>query len=199
MTYIRGLGSNQDLSLKHITWKTTMLLVLTRPSRSADLVKLNVTEKRYTPEGVVFYPHALAKQSRQGKPITEFFSPSFRDDSCLCPVATLRVYEERTRSIRAGKSRLLLSFIQPHRAVTSSSIARWLKSVLKEAGVDIAIFHAHSIRGASSSTAANMGVTNNEILKAADWSSESVFQKFYYKPSPNPTFGRAVLSSQRRS
>ena len=37
LSYIRGLGSNQDLSLKQITWKTTMLLALTRPSRSADV------------------------------------------------------------------------------------------------------------------------------------------------------------------
>ena len=150
-----------------------MLLALTGPSRSADLANLYVTGRRYTPEGVVFYPHTLAKQ---GKPVTEFFFPSFMDDIRLCPVTTLRVYEERTQSVRARESRLLLSFIQPHRAVTSSSIARWLKSLLTEAGVDTAIFRAHSIRGASSSTAANMGVTTNDILKAADWSSESVFQ-----------------------
>ena len=33
------------------------------------------------------------------------------------------------------------------------------------------------------------------ILKAADWSSESVFQRFYYKPTEDPSFGRAVLST----
>ena len=73
-----------------------MLLALTRPSRSADLANLYVTGRRYTPEGVVFYPRTLAKQSRQGKPVTEFFFPSFMDDIHLCPVTTLRVYEERT-------------------------------------------------------------------------------------------------------
>ena len=31
------------------------------------------------------------------------------------------------------------------------------------------IFHAHSVRGASTSKAANMGITSNDILKAA-WS-----------------------------
>jgi hypothetical protein len=105
-------------------------------------------------------------------------------------VYVLRAYEGQTQSVRAGESQL---FIKPHRAV---SIVRWLKSLLTEAGVDTSIFHAHSVRGASSSTAANMGVTTNDILKAADWSSESVFQKFYYKASQNPAFGRAVLSSK---
>ena len=42
-------------------------------------------------------------------------------------------------------------------------------------------FKAHSVRGASASTASNMGITTREILEAADWSSESIFQRFYYK------------------
>ena len=42
-------------------------------------------------------------------------------------------------------------------------------------GVDTSIFTAHSVRGASSSKASNMGISTNDILTAADWSSESVF------------------------
>ena len=92
-----------------------MLLALTQPSRSADLANLYMTRRRYTPKGVGFY---LAKQSCKGKPVAEFFSPSFMNDIRLCPVTTFKVYEEQTQSVRAGESRLLLSFIQPHRAVT---------------------------------------------------------------------------------
>ena len=79
--------------------------------------------------------------------------------------------------------------------MASSSVARWLKSVLSAAGIDTAIFSAHSIRGAFSSAAANVGITTNDILKAANWSSESVFQRFYYKPSDNASYGRAILST----
>ena len=93
---------------------------------------------------------------------------------------------------------LFLAIIKPHGAVPSSTIARWLKNVLKAAGIDVSIFGAHSVRGASSSTAMNMGIIINDILKAADWSSESVFQKFYYKGIENPNFGRAVLSVSDR-
>ena len=35
---------------------------------------------------------------------------------------------------------------------------------------------------AATSVAANAGITTCDILKAADWSSETVFTKFYYKP-----------------
>ena len=37
------------------------------------------------------------------------------------------------------------------------------------------MFTAHSTRGASSSAAADTGITASDILKAADWNSESVF------------------------
>ena len=48
----------------------------------------------------------------------------------------------------------------------------------------------HSTRGAAAA-----GITTADILKAADWSSESVFTKFYYKPLRSGAFGEAVFSS----
>ena len=36
-------------------------------------------------------------------------------------------------------------------------------------------------------------------IKAADWSSESVFTKFYYKPTRDVSFGEAVLSTSNQA
>ncbi len=68
-----------------------------------------------------------------------------------------------------------------HSPVSSSTIARWIKTVLTKSGVNTDIFKAHSVRSTATSATANAGTTTSDILKAADWSSESVFQKFYYK------------------
>ena len=46
--------------------------------------------------------------------------------------------------------------------------------------------------------AANAGITMEDILKAADWSSDTVFKKFYYKPTKDVKFGHAVLTSQKK-
>ena len=110
---------------------------------------------------------------------------SFPHDSTLCPVEILKAYEDRTAPYREGQQNLFLALIKPYKAVTSSTIARWLKSSLEAAHIDTLKFSAHSVRGASSLVAANLGITANDIklLKAADWSSESVFQKFSYKPT----------------
>ena len=92
------------------------------------------------------------------------------------------------------RTRLFISFVKPHKAVTSSSITRWLRTVLEEAGIDSSIFGAHSTCGASTSAAARGGVTLEDILKAANWSSESVFQRFYHKEVDRVAFGRAIIN-----
>ena len=73
-------------------------------------------------------------------------------------------------------------------------LGRWLKSLLGKAGTDTTIFKAHSVRGVAVTAAHNAGVTTGDILNAADWSTQSVFQKFYYKPSRSTGFGIAVLN-----
>jgi len=66
---------------------------------------------------------------------------------------------------------------------------------LEKSGIDISIFKAHSVWGAAVTAASVTGITTNDILKAADWSSESVFTKFYYKPMRDTAFGESVLST----
>ena len=205
--HIRKLGPNKDLSLKQLTMKTVMLLALTRPSRSADLSKLDLHTRSFKSNGVVFRPLHLAKQSRSSRPRADFFFPSFPEDPILCPMLTLRAYEERAEVFRTklpedSRSRLFLSCIGQHSPVSSCSIARWLKCFMEEAGIDISIFKAHSVRGASCSSAAGAGVTTKDILDAADWSAEGTFQRFYcrnLKRNDKTTFGTAVLSADSSS
>ena len=49
------MGVNDKLSLHDLSYKVVMLLALTRPSRSADLVGLDLRFRRYLPEGVSFF------------------------------------------------------------------------------------------------------------------------------------------------
>ena len=85
-----------NLPLKLLTLRTVMLLALTHPSRSADLAKLSLTGFRMTPEGVVFLPVALAKQSNPGRAIKKFFFLKYVANAKLCPVRSLSLYSERT-------------------------------------------------------------------------------------------------------
>ena len=166
LCFIKQLGKNNTLSLKWMSIKTAMFMVLTRPSRSADLSKLDIRSRTYTSKGAIFQPIHLEKQSRSEKPVKEFFFPYYAMDKLLCPVKALQPYEEHTASFRSEKSNyLFLSWIGKHEPVTSSTIARWLLTCLQEAGIDTNTF---KVRGAAFSTADWSGVTIAGILNAAD-------------------------------
>ena len=131
-SHIDTMGENTVLSLQDLTQKLVMLLALTRPSRSADLSGLNLRFRKFLLEGVVFAAAELAKQSRQS------FFPAFPGNGRLCPVKALQEYELHTIDFRENdpkKQRLFLATIRLHNPVASSTIARWLRTMLERAGV----------------------------------------------------------------
>ena len=102
---------------------------------------------------------------------------------------TLRQKTENTPNL------LFISYVKPHKPVTSAAIARSVKTVLSLAGIG-GVFTAHSTRGASASAAARARVALSDIMKAADWSRESTFKKFYCRSTQKSAFTMGVLNSQ---
>ena len=105
------------------------------------------------------------------------------------------MYLERTSAYRHDQThdQLLLSFQRPFKPVSSETISRWSKSVLKSAGIDVDQFSAHSTRSASTSCCKTGGLSLSVILKAAGWASSETFASFYDKPLVEPNFGSTLL------
>ena len=142
---------------------------------------LDLRFRSFTREGVLFRKQGLTNTRRSGPPQEAMF-PAFEENSRLCPVNTLKQYEQITASVRGAGSashQLFVSIRIPHNPVTSATIARWLKTLLSEAGVDTEMFNAHSTRAAASSTAKSAGASIADVLKMAGWST---FERFYHKP-----------------
>ena len=109
----------------------------------------------------------------------------------------LKTYEKRTKSFRQDckdNPDPLLSYYHPHRPTASSTVSRWLKYVLKAVGIDVSIYKGHSTRSAAASAAKLKGVSTSDILKVADWSRETTFTRFYYRPMDNVGAGINLLS-----
>jgi len=91
---------------------------------------------KFSPEEVVFLPAALAKQSRQGEPLEEFFFSSFPQNSEVCHVQTLKQYEALTTPLRLRDViKLFISLIKPHKPVKLAAITQWLHEILRLAGI----------------------------------------------------------------
>ena len=163
-------------------------------------VQSDIQNSREGHEGVSFKLTTPRKSGSADKPAEAFFA-RFDQDKRLCPVECLRQYLKSTRDIRpvipsSQPDRLFISFIRPHKPVTSTTLGRWLRNFMKAAGIDSQIFKAHSVRGASTTAAANAFVPLSTIMAMADWSSSSTFRTFYYKPLFNSDFATGVLSSK---
>ena len=187
---------NSSLSILDLSKKTVVLMTLTRPCQLAEVASLDFSSLRYSPEGVTISPLRPPKQARVGSNLKDYFFPRFGEDPNICPVNTIECYCKKTEAVRSQSNHLFLSSVMPFQPSTSATIARWIKTTLAGAGIDTSIFGAHSTRGAASSAAADAGLSISEILEAADWSSATTFERFYYRPQQaKKAFGVSVLKT----
>ena len=195
--YLQSLGENDTLLLKTLTQKLALLMALVGANRVSELQALDLRYWTYRPEGVCFQLLTLSKKRKAGAPPKQFTFGAFPNDSRLCVMSCLRQYEAVTLEHRESDPRnpqlLFLSYIKPHKPVTSQCIANWLKEILGKAGIDTSVFKAHSVRGASSTAASVKGVLIEDILRTADWSTNSTFRRFYYCPVQTNNYAQTLL------
>ena len=200
VSFIDGLGVNESLSLKDLSQKLGFLLALTAMERVSEVVSHDLRYRRFHPEGVTFALPDLTKKSRAGQDLKTSFHTSFEENPNLCVVKCLKVYEHRTSEFRpldpSKPNKLLLSYIRPHKPISGASLSRWLKDIISRAGIDTSIFKAHSVRGASASAAHERGASLQDILDLADWSTDSTFRRFYYRPRHNSSITKTLLNVQ---
>ena len=198
--YLKTLSPYSSLTLKNLTLKLTALIALVTAQRCQSLCRLRLDSLTVTSDAAVFTIRDRLKNSSPGKTHLDVTIPHFVQDLELCPRNHLLCYLAKTEPLRklGGQvvEQLFISYCKPHKAVSSATIARWLKAVLNQANIDTSIFTAHSYRSAATSAAHFKGASVADIMKLADWSSPSVFNKFYKKPivvSDGPV-GALILS-----
>ena len=178
--------------------KTVTLCALTRPCRLAELAAMDFDSIRFSPDGVRVLPIVPPKQAQAGSAIKDYFFPQLGQNANICPMTTLQKYCDCSRpNCPTGVKHLCITTKKPFHLASSATIDRWIKSTLSKAGIDTAIFCIHSTRSASTSAAADAGVSIPEILAAADWSGNSIFEQFYYRPQSSSKFGVTILKRRQ--
>jgi len=196
LTFVEPWVPHESLSLKELTLKLTMLLALLSGQRAQTIHCLDIKSMEISKNKCTFYVTKLLKHSRKSHHQEPLEFLAFKDNPSLCIVSILKEYLERTQSLRThlNESRLFISYQAPHKPVSRDTVKRWIKTLMKMAGVDVTTFTAHSTRAASTSGALKSGVPIQTILSAAGWSQESTFAKFY-KKNIRQNFGHSFLDS----
>lgn len=179
LKYLASLYPLDKLTLKLLTFKTIALIALATAPRAQTLVSMSVDHMFVQKESVTFGFPNLLKTSKLGHSFSLQIH-HFQDER-LCAMHSLLHYIKITDRLRQSKS-VFVSF-KTYKAVTTSTIARWLRVVLELSGIDVSTFKAHSYRAASVSAAFSNGCTLKSILDTADWRSDKTFKKFYYRQS----------------
>lgn len=196
LEYLRDLPSLQDIDLKMLTLKSVMLCALVTGQRCQSIHLMNLEHMFIGPELCKFVINDVVKQSAPGRNQPELVIPVFPAEPRLCVYTYLCEYIKRTKALRGEETHLFISYIKPHKWVSKDTIARWVKMVMQQAGVDERLFKPHSTRAASTSKAFSANVPLASIIKAGSWKSDCVFRKFYNKPIDlDQDFAQAILAS----
>lgn len=198
LDHLSSLADNKDLDLLKLGEKLASLIAIVSAQRVQTLSFLDISHLSLSEDSASFHVMDLLKTTSIRRSIAqqnvEF--KAFASNSKLCVVSALAEYLKKTESLRqqSGETRLFISSRKPYKRVTRATIARWLKNVLVDSGIDVSIFSAHSYRGATTSCAYNKGVSIEEIMSKASWSNAKIFKDFYFKPVDGCDFADAVLN-----
>ena len=144
-----------------------------------------------------FRIETLLKHNTPKNPMTVVRLHAYPEDPRICVLTYLNEYLERTMALRSS-SRLFVSSISPHNGVSKDTLSRWIKLILSKAGIDTAIFKAHSSRSAAGSAAAR-SIDIRHVLKTAGWTNESTFSKFYNRSLTSDDSSAVFADSVLRS
>ena len=180
LTYLESLGMTTQINLKTLTLRLVMHLCTLTGQRCQTIHAIELSGIAFG-ETCRIVIQSLLKQSRPGYHLKPLEFKPYSHNHKLCVIENLRQYIRMTKEIRKKEENIFISYQKPHKAVSKSTVSRWCKQVMSDAGIDVKRFGPHSIRAASTSSARNKGVPLATIMSAAGWSNAGTFQKFYSK------------------
>ena len=120
---------------------------------------------------ILFIPDKL-KTTRSGHHLPPLELKAYKDVE-FCVVSHLRQDITLKGNLRKGDDKqLLLSYVKPQKAISTTTHSTWCVCIMKESGVNVDIFGSHSTRTASTSKCKAAGLSFKEISKSAGWSTE---------------------------
>lgn len=196
LTYLSSLGLAENLNLKQLTLKLTMLIALVSAQRGQSLHLLDLDFMKEGDSMVECLLPEHIKQSRPGYTPPTILLKAYPPDASLCVYKHMKEYITRTKSLRGAEKKLLISHTKPHHRISRETISRWIRTVMSSSGIDTDVFKPHSTRAATTSKAKAVGVPINDILSQAGWSSTRTFDRFYNKTLEGcSSFAASVLDA----
>ena len=188
-----------EIPLKLLTYKTVFLVALATATRTSELHALDARKFVHNQDwsAVWLEPRDdfLAKNQKSKENSRVFKIQSLSefagdlDDRKLCPVRALRMYREKTSSMRKDRKNLFISFSPKTTTdIGRSTIASYLKrtiilahDLIEPNDCQLLSVNAHEVRAIAASTAFHKNISITELLANCTWKNHNVFTNFYLR------------------
>ncbi|XP_071137063.1 uncharacterized protein [Mytilus edulis] len=195
LKYLSALLINKKLDFSVLGKKLSILLALAAPKRISEIARLDRRFMSRNKSSIIFHLPGLSKTQKDCNNRSVKYCKFSKKK--LCVISCIHEYELRTEHLRPVSKHepdpLLRSTKKPFKGLSSQTVGNWIKWVMKEAGIDISLFQAHSCRMVSTSKAAMSGISMDDIMSMADWSNTRTFNKFYFRTNEKAGFADKVL------
>ena len=142
---------------------------------------LSVIHMDQSLDKVIFHIIGLTKCSKPTRPNQSVYR-EYVEDEFLCPVKCIYEYlAQRSEIVTQDFTEFFITYGKPHHPASKDLLARWVKEVMGNSGIDTEIFKPHSTRVASNSAAYKLGVLLQEVLKRGMWSHAGTFFRYYFR------------------
>ena len=193
-----------EAPLKWLTYKTVFLLALASGKRRSEIhawthssvsSRRNWSEVTVSPSPAFLAKNQLASDGPDSiKPVvipalTTMLDSSLVEDKSLCPVRALKVYLDKTKSMRKGKALLFVSLREGYsKDISRITISQWIKHTIHTCyqssdmtDQQVTQVRAHDVRTMAASLAFKGGVSLEQVLSSCYWRSHNTFTNFYLK------------------
>ena len=188
-------------SLFHLPVKTVFLVTLATARRVSEVHALSIDSDhlRFSNlDGSLILRTQLGFLAKNQLPsrapdsiiiprLSNFCSKKDNFNRMLCPVRAVKIYLNKTKSLRKRRKRLFIP-TQGDQDLAKPTLSRWVKYAIKNAYDTISknplsLFkpRAHELRAISASWAYMNYIPLEEILKSAVWSRTSLFASHYLR------------------
>ena len=179
--------------MPQLTSKTVILLILVNANRCSDLAALDLDHLRWTEFGDIV---RLIKTRKLGPP-RKVISPKFDSNREICPITVLHLYMEKNAGQVASLGSPKPVFVtprKPFRQARAGTISHWIKDIhTKYSQSEYLDFFGTFNKMCQHLLCCIKNVPINDILKAANWSSEITFEQYYHYSSTPSTFTKTIL------
>ena len=161
--------------------KLAMLVCLLTANRDQVFPVLDITQMKSDKNRHIFLINEIMKTTRPGKNIPSVELIAYPHGRELCSVTMVERYLQRTKKLRGVFMKSFISYVCPNQPATTSTLARWYREILKQAGIS-ETYSLHLTSSVATFKASAVGMSLSEICKTAGWYSSNNFGKFYKRP-----------------